>query len=386
MFSRWLTIPSDNSCLLIGPRRSGKTTLLRGLFPDFNYTTLDDLDYLDWAERDPKGFVQDLGSSCIIDEIQRSPRLTIAVKHAIDQRDAKIFMTGSSTIGLLDTAADTMAGRIEILSLPALCWGEELGRPTHKVFIEEANHVQLKQGARMLDQAVTFGGFPEVVEQKNEEGKAKILIRYKNTYFTRDLMQLSNIENLEGLLGILHNLVHCLGSHLEVSNFARESGVSHPTAKKYLNSLNQAQLTFQLRGYNFGPAKRFIKATKTYFADNGIIFSLRTQAGPGALLENFVISELEKRRKLGFIPTDEFCYYKSASGHEIDLIFETRDCLYAIEVKSTRHPGRSDITSLMNFKPKKNLKVQRFLFYLGEEYQTVEDVRLIPAAALFRGR
>ena len=105
-----------------------------------------------------------------------------------------------------------------------------------------------------------------------------------------------------------------------------------------------------------------------------------------ALLENFVISELEKRRKLGFIPTDEFCYYKSASGHEIDLIFETRDCLYAIEVKSTRHPGRSDITSLMNFKPKKNLKVKRFLFYLGEEYQTVEDVRLIPVAALFRGK
>ncbi|WP_291322280.1 AAA family ATPase, partial [Desulfonatronospira sp.] len=177
MFSRWLTIPSDSSCLLIGPRRSGKTTLLRGLFPDFNYTTLDDLDYLDWAERDPKGFVQDLGKSCIIDEIQRTPRLTIAVKHAIDQSGAKIFMTGSSSIGLLDAAADTMAGRIEILSLPALCWGEELGRPTHNVFIEEPNHVQLKQGARMLDQAVTFGGFPEVAEQKNEEGKAKILIR-----------------------------------------------------------------------------------------------------------------------------------------------------------------------------------------------------------------
>ena len=78
MFSRWLTIPSYKSCLLIGPRRSGKTTLLRGLFPDFNYTTLDDLDYLDWAERDAKGFVQDLGNSCIIDEIQRVPRLTIA--------------------------------------------------------------------------------------------------------------------------------------------------------------------------------------------------------------------------------------------------------------------------------------------------------------------
>lgn len=386
MFSRWLHIPSDKSCLLIGHRRSGKTTILRGLFPDLSYTTLDDLDHLDWAQHDPKGFVQSLGNSGIIDEIQRIPKLTIAVKHAIDQRNAKFFMTGSSTIGLLDSAADTMAGRIDILSLPALCWGEELGTPTHEIFNEKPNPVQLRQGKRLLDKALTFGGFPEVAEQKTEEQKEKILTRYKNTYFTRDLMQLSNLENLEGLLGILHNLVRSLGSHLEVSNFARESGVSHPTAKKYLNALNQAQLTFQLRGYQFGPAKRFIKATKTYFADNGIIFSLRNRTTEGALLENFVISELEKRRKLGFLHTDEFHYYKSASGHEIDLIFETRNSLYAIEIKSTKSPGRSDITSLMSFKPKKNLKVKRFLFYLGEEYKTVEDVRLIPAAALFRGR
>ncbi|MFP4108902.1 MAG: ATP-binding protein [Desulfonatronovibrio sp.] len=386
MFSRWLNIPSDKSCLLIGHRRSGKTTLLRELFPDLNYTTLDDLDYLDWAQQDPKGFVQSLGKSGIIDEIQHVPKLTIAVKHAIDQRNAKIFMTGSSTIGLLDAAADTMAGRIDILSLPALCWGEDLSTPTHEIFKEKANPVQLRQGKRLLDKTLIFGGFPEVAEQKTEEQKKKILIRYKNTYFTRDLMQLSNLENLEGLLGIFHNLVRSLGSHLEVSNFARESGVSHPTAKKYLNALNQAQLTFQLRGYHFGPAKRFIKATKTYFADNGIIYSLNNRTEQGALLENFVISELEKRRKLGYLPTDEFYYYKSASGHEIDLIFETRDSLYAIEIKSSRHPGRSDITNLMSFMPKKDLKVKRFLFYLGDEYKTVEDVRLIPVAALFRGR
>lgn len=137
----------------------------------------------------------------------------------------------------------------------------------------------------------------------------------------------------------------------ECFNFAREAGVSHPTAKEYLNALAQSQLTFQLQGYHFGPAKRFLKATKTYFADNGVIHSLNVPVGEGPLLENFVIAELEKRRKLGYISADRFYYYKSAAGHEVDLIFETGDTLHAIEIKSTRKPGRKDITQLVNFIP-----------------------------------
>ena len=129
MFSRWLTLPSDRSCLLVGPRRSGKTTLLKQQFPDLEYRTLDDLDFLDWAEQDPKGFVKDLGQSGIIDEIQRHPRLTLAVKHAIDTQGAFILMTGSSTLGLLDTAADTLAGRITLQSLPLPAGARSLGRP-----------------------------------------------------------------------------------------------------------------------------------------------------------------------------------------------------------------------------------------------------------------
>lgn len=386
MFTRWLVLSSHRSCLLIGPRRSGKTTLLRQRYPKLRYTTLDDLDYLDWAERDPKGFIQDLGASGIIDEIQRCPRLTIAVKHAIDQDRAFFLMTGSSTLGLVDAAADTLAGRVDILSLPTACWGEELGPPTHAIFTEQANPLHIKEGNRLLDKAMTYGQFPEVLTCETETEKQETLIRYKNTFFTRDLMQLSNIENLGGLLGILHNLAHSLGSHLEVTNFAREAGVSHPTAKKYLNALGQAQLTFQLQGYHYGPAKRFLKATKTYFTDNGIIHSLNIPVGQGALLESFVISELEKRRKLGYIPTDRLYYYKSAAGHEVDLIFELADTLYAVEIKSTRKPGGKDIKNLENFEPEKKIKVKRFLFYQGEEYRTIDNTHLIPVAALFRGK
>mgnify|MGYP000028728731 FL=1 len=386
MFQRWLTLPPDTSCLLLGPRRSGKTTFLRHRYPELRYTTLDDLDYLDWAKKDPKGFIQDLAASGIIDEIQRCPQLTVAVKHAIDSSDAFFLMTGSSSLGLLDAAADTLAGRMAIQALPPACWGENQGPPTHAILTEKASPLQLRQGNRLLRQAMTYGLFPEILTCEAETQKKELLNRYKNTFFTRDLMQLSNIENLNGLLAIFHHLLHSLGSHLEVSNFAREAGVSHPTVKKYLNALAQAQLTFSLRGYQFGPAKRFLKAAKTYFVDNGIPQSFHIRIGEGPLLENFVISEMEKRRKLGYIPAERMYYYKSSSGQEIDLLFETEDTLYAIEVKSTSNPGNKDIRNLKHFDTQKDMRVQRILFYPGEEYSERDNVYLVPIAALFRGK
>ena len=114
MFERWLDIPSRRSCLIVGSRRSGKTTLLKHRYPQWLYVTLDDLDHLDRAKRDPKGFITDQGKQAIIDEIQRHPLLTVAVKYALDNEKARFLMTGSSTLGLLDAAADTLAGRTKL--------------------------------------------------------------------------------------------------------------------------------------------------------------------------------------------------------------------------------------------------------------------------------
>lgn len=385
MFERWLDISSPRSCLIIGPRRCGKTTLLRSRYPDLNYITLDDLDLLDWAKRDPKGFVTALQGAAIIDEIQRLPILTVAVKYAIDNQQARFLMTGSSNLGLLDAAADTLAGRIDIRSLPTMCWGESCGPPTHSIFDEKLTMLEVKEAQRNLQETLNYGLFPEVVQQTNGRDRQALLQNYKNTYFTRDLMQLSNIENLDGLLGIFHHLARSIGSHLEVSNFARESGLSHQTAKKYLNALHQAQLTFKLYGFQYGPAKRFIKASKTYFADNGILSSLNVEVAGGQRIENFVISELEKRRKLGFLPTDQLFYYKSAAGHEIDLLFEMGGTLYACEIKATERPGPKDIRNLRNFNDRLKRPVKKYLFYLGDDYTTQEDVILLPITALFRG-
>jgi hypothetical protein len=386
MFKRWIKIPSRRSCLIIGPRRSGKTTLLKHRCPDWPYATLDDLDYLDWAKRDPKGLISHLGDKAIIDEIQRLPMLTVAVKYAVDNEKARFLMTGSSTLGLLDAAADSLAGRIDIISLPTACWGEELGGPTHVFLKDQAPLPQIKEALRSLSGAMTYGQFPEVLIQKKDSDKHEVLVNYRNTYFTRDLMQLSNIENLDGLLAVLQHLARSVDSHLEVSNFAREAGISHPTTKKYLNALQQAQLTFKLYGYQFGPAKRYINAAKTYFADIGIIHSLNARIGTGQLFENFVLAEFEKRRKLGIIKTDQFYYYKSAGGNEIDLVFEVDDTVHAIEIKSTQRPAPRDLHNLKKFRDSLNRPVRRYLIYMGEEYRTIEDIQLLPAAALSRGK
>jgi predicted AAA+ superfamily ATPase len=372
--------------LIIGSRRSGKTTLLKHRYPEWPYATLDDLDFLDWAKRDPKGFISHLGKKAIIDEIQRLPMLTVAVKYAVDNEKARFLMTGSSTLGLLDAAADSLAGRIDIISLPTACWGEELGVPTHSIFGDQAPPPQIKEANRRLSVALIYGQFPEVLIQEKDSDKHEVLVNYRNTYFTQDLMQLSNIENLDGLLAVLQHLTRSLGSHLEVSNFAREAGISHPTTKKYLNALQQAQLIFKLPGYQYGSAKRYIKAAKTYFADNGIIHSLNAGVGTGQLFENFILAEFEKRRKLGMIEADQFYYYKSTGGKEIDLVFEAHDKVYAIEIKSTQRPAPRDLQNLRQFSDRLKRPVRRYLIYLGEEYRTIDNIQLLPAAALFRGQ
>ena len=204
-----------------------------------------------------------LGTNIIIDEIQRVPELTVAVKHAIDSNRSHVIMTGSSSIGLLDASADSLAGRVHLQHFPTACWGEHLGPATHQIFREQASLTDLLEATRDFENVLKFGGFPEVLSAKSNSTKQQILKNYRDTYFTRDLAQLSNVENIEGLLAILHHAARAICSHLEISSFAKASGLSHPTAKKYVNTLTQSGLAFKLYGYHHGPAKRYLKGIKT---------------------------------------------------------------------------------------------------------------------------
>lgn len=384
MINRWLKFKQEKNYLLTGPRRAGKTTLLKALFPEFKYITLDDFDYLEMAQSDPKALAL-LANKLIIDEAQRVPKLSIAVKYAIDEKNSCIHLSGSSRIGLLDASYETLAGRILPQSLPTFCFGEECGEITHSIFNDEVPGLQLRQANREIESSLLYGGFPEVISTDDVIEKQDILKNYRNTYFTRDLAMLSNIENISGLLAILNHYSLSIASLAQVSNFANESGLSHQTAKKYLNVIYQSELGFKLYGYQYGAAKRLIKAPKSYFSDNGILTALNVGNSRGQMVENFVISEIEKRRKIGLYDIDEMSYYQTIGGSEIDLIMKFPDHLKAIEIKASKNPSAKDIRNLKDFIKTSKEVVQGYLFYLGLEYKIVDGVKFIPIAAIHRG-
>jgi uncharacterized protein len=385
MYKRWLELDKVKNYLLTGPRRAGKTTLLKNDFPEHKYITLDDFDYLEMGEKDPKALTL-LSDKLIIDEAQRIPKISVAVKYAIDEKKSNIHLSGSSRIGLLDASYETLAGRICPQSLPTFCFGEEMGPPTHSIFDDEVPILQLKEASRLVEANISYGGFPEIVNTKDSKSKIEILKNYRNTYFTRDLALLSNIENMSGLLAILNYYSLSIASLTQVSNFASEAGLSHQTAKKYLNVIYQSELGFRLFGYQFGAAKRLIKAPKSYFADNGIITSLKVGNSRGQVIENFVISEIEKRRKLNFYEVDEMYYYQTIGGSEIDLLMPFPDHLKVIEIKASKNPTKKDIRNLKDFITGSKEKVKGYLFYSGLEYKVVDGIKFIPIAAIYRGR
>lgn len=264
--------------------------------------------------------------------------------------------------------------------------GEQAGPPTHSFLDERCDPRILAANQRLLADAIRFGGFPEVLTADSPTERSDVLKNYRNTYFTRDLAHLSNIENTEGLLAVLMHAARSIGSHLEVSSFARESGLSFPTAKKYINTIVQSQLGLKLYGYQFGPAKRYVKASKLYFADNGILGALTRDLSAGQQFENFVISEFSKRQKLGYIRTDQLFYYKSSGGAEIDLLYEVDDYIIAIEIKASTKIDRKDIRNLVRFRASETKRpVQAYVIYRGDEYGELESVRFVPVGALCRG-
>jgi predicted AAA+ superfamily ATPase len=386
MFDRWAKLPTGN-ILLIGPRRSGKTTLLRQRFPQHHYITLDDFDVLAEGRRDPKGLVGRLRPAAIIDEIQRLPDLLVAVKYWSDRGELQAVMTGSSSIGLLDAAVETLAGRVWIEHLPTVCWGEELGPPLHRFFADDVGVAQLAEGRRQMERWLRDGGFPEIVTEESGERRAELLRLYRDSYFLRDVAQMSNIENVEALHAIFQHVVRCLGSPVDVSNFAREAGLSFPTAKRYLGTLLQTGLGFRVYGAQFGAAKRLVKASKLYLADSGIVSAFQADVDEGARFESFVISEIEKRRKLRLLDTKGLQYYRTKGGAEVDLLMEEPDCIRAVEIKSAERLQPKDLRNLKQLLEREWPKPLRpAVVYRGLEYLDLEGIRALPVYGLWRAQ
>jgi len=314
---------------IIGPRQSGKTTLVRKVFQDKPYVSLEDLDVREFAQTDPRGFLVQYQTGAIFDEIQRVPNLLSYLQTMMDEQptNGRFILTGSHNYLLQQHVSQTLAGRVAILTLLPLS-------------IAELD--QITPQAKPLEQYLFTGCYPRIYDQKL--GPTKWYQDYIQTYIERDVRLIKNISDLHIFQKFIKLCAGRIGQILNLSSLANDCGITHNTAKAWLSVLESSYLVFLLQPHYKNFSKRLIKMPKLYFYDTGLACALlnisnmqqlKTHYLYGSLFESFVIAELMKERlNRGLQPN---CYFwRDRLGHEIDCIVEEGDQLIPIEIKSSK--------------------------------------------------
>ena len=346
--------------LIVGPRRAGKTTLVKKMGEaGRTYVTLDDQTVLEAAQADPAGFIRGLDLA-IIDEIQRAPDLLLAIKKTVDEdyRPGRFLLTGSANVLTLPRIADSLAGRMETLQMLPLARAEiESRKPT---FLE-----RLFEG-RLLNQpdaivgddlvsAVLLGGFPEAIARESERRRQDWARSYLTSILTRDLRDIADVEKLTELPKFVRLLAEHSGKLVNYSQFGASINVSHKTGQRYVGLLEQVFLIATLQPWFTNALKRIVKTPKLHFLDSGVLASARGMTFDrvkadrgtfGALLETFVFSEVLKLMTASDLRLTPH-HFRDRDMREVDIVLERDDGVIAgIEVKASATVKSSDFAGL----------------------------------------
>ena len=326
---------------LTGPRQSGKTTLVKKVFPDYAYVSLEETDHRVMAKEDPRGFLSRFGDRLIIDEAQRAPDLFSYIQTEVD-RDAspgRFILTGSQNILLMEKVSQSLAGRCGVLHLlpfsRAELEGQVQGEPVSPSVL--FGHAESSNDCWPL---IRSGLYPRIHDRKIPS--EVWLADYIRTYIEKDVRSLVNVGDLETFERFLSLCAGRTGQILNFSSLAMDCGIAVDTARRWISILKTSFLVFLLRPHHRNFNKRMIKSPKLYFHDTGLachLLGIRneeqlfTHPARGALFENYVIAEAVKaythhRRE------PPLYYWRDQSGHEVDLLIEEAGQLYPVEIKS----------------------------------------------------
>ena len=312
---------------ITGPRQAGKTTLAQTTFPDKRYLSLEDPDQRAFAEEDPRAFLARLPQGAILDEAQRCPALFSYLQTRVDaeRKMGQFVLTGSQQFGLLSNITQSLAGRVGMVQLLPFS-------------LQEMQRGEL--AIHDLDDLMWRGMYPPVHDRQlaPEQWFANYLV----TYVERDVRQLIEVQNLSLFQRFIKLCAARCGQLLNLSSLASDCGVSHNTVRAWISVLEASYVVFLLQPHyqNFG--KRLVKTPKLYFVDTGLAAFLLGIRDPqhlsihsarGALFENFVISELLKRRYNEGLPSNLF-FWRNNAGDEVDLVIEQGEQLIPVEIKS----------------------------------------------------
>jgi predicted AAA+ superfamily ATPase len=319
---------------LTGPRQSGKTTLAKSLFTDKPYVSLENPDIRRFATDDPRGFLRQYAQGAILDEIQRTPELPSYIQGLVDAdaQPGRFILTGSQQFELMTRVTQSLAGRTAVLRLLPFTLAE-----VQRLKIAQS---PLHHASPNLAQTLLDGFYPRIHDQQLNPAQA--LADYFATYVERDLRQLTAVHDLQRFERFVRLCAGRTGQLLNLDSLGNDAGVSHATARAWIDLLQTSYIVYLLPPWFTNTSKRLIKSPKLYFYDVGLaswLLGLRTPdqvaRDPlwGSLFENFVIMEaLKDRFNAG--ESAEMYFYRDSDGNEVDLLLPTGGKLYAIEIKA----------------------------------------------------
>lgn len=320
-----------------GPRQSGKTSLCRHLFPDYRYVNLEDLTTRAMANSDPGSFIDSLGETAILDEVQNVPQILSMVQVRVDENpDMRFILTGSANFSLIGAMTQSLAGRSAMLTLLPFSFPE----------MSEADK------AIPTWRLLAKGQYPGIIS--NGIPTDIFYSSYYTTYVERDVRDLLKIKDILKFDTFVRLVASRVGNEFNASQIAKETGVSSPTVSEWLSILNASYITYSLRPLHANVGKQLTKMPKVYFYDTGLLcyllgieseaqFMSSTQRG--SIFENMAMSELMKSQfNKARIP--DICFYRERSGKEVDAVMRTEEGrrLYEIKAAST---FKADFTTNM---------------------------------------
>jgi predicted AAA+ superfamily ATPase len=353
---------------ITGPGQSGKTTLSKMLFKKYPYVNFENPDTQAKAEENPAAFLQNYTNGAIFDEVQRIRVLFRYLQEILDNNLSRgqFILTGSNHFLLQEQMYQSLAGRAGYLTLLPLSYAEL--SQTHA--FKQKNHT--------LQQLILTGGYPEIWHEQLQHHIW--LAAYFQTYVQRDVRLLKNIGNLAAFTKLIYLCAAHAGKLLNRETFASAIGVDNKTIQYWLGLLETSFIIYLLPPWHNNTGKRIIKSPKLYFYDTGLLryllnikttTQLQQHLAYGAIVENWVISEIKKNRLNEGFP-DNLHFYRDSAGNEVDIVFEKNGIDVAIEIKGSKKWDNGMLRGL-HYWDKYHPHAQKLLTYAGEESRMITD-------------
>lgn len=370
---------------LTGPRQSGKTTLVKMIFPQYKYVSLENPDYRLFARDDPRGFLRQFKDRVILEEVQRTPDLFSYIQTMVDENDrpGQFILTGSQNFLLIEKISQTLAGRTAIFHLLPFSKRELLSESP--IYPDDFPMVCPNKASYPDLWEMIYTGFYPRIHDKGLNAR-DWLASYYQTYVERDVRSVINVGDLETFGKFIRLCAGRVGQLVNFTSLASDCGISNMTAKRWLSVLQASFIIVPLQPHYENFSKRLIKTPKLYFIDTGLISfllgiknpeELRFHALRGAIFESFVFSELYKSfLHHGLVP--DIYFWHDVKRHEVDFVIEKGSKILPIEVKAGETVTSDQFKGLKYYRNLAGSRSERpVLIYAGEESYVRNDIQVL---------